>query len=166
MDLIIREIEPQDDLERLTDLIHAAYAPHAAAGLKYWATHQTVADTQKRISSGTCLVALLGREYVGTALFRRHNPESKLPLYREPNVSALAQFCVAPQYKGLGYGKAIHDHGVALMRAAGVKTMALDTAAPAATLIAMYKSWGYQVVGECDWRPFTNYPSVVMTMEL
>nr|WP_324259761.1 GNAT family N-acetyltransferase [Cellvibrio fontiphilus] len=166
MDLIIREFEMGDDVEKLTDLIRAAYAPHAAAGLKYWATHQSVEDTKKRIASGTCLVALREREYVGTALFRRHNPESMLPLYREPSVRALAQFCVAPKYKGMGYGKAIHDHGVALMRVAGVKTMALDTAAPATALINMYSSWGYVLVGECDWRPFTNYPSVVMAMSI
>lgn len=166
MDLTIREFEAGDDVEKLTDLIHAAYAPHAAAGLKYWATHQTVEDTKKRIASGTCLLALHNQEYIGTALFRRHNPESKLPLYREPSVRALAQFCVAPAYKGRGYGKAIHDHGVVLMKVAGVKIMALDTAAPAAALIAMYKSWGYQVVGECDWRPFTNYSSIVMAMDI
>ncbi len=102
MDLTIREFEAGDDVEKLTDLIHAAYAPHAAAGLKYWATHQTVEDTKKRIASGTCLLALHNQEYIGTALFRRHNPESKLPLYREPSVRALAQFCVAPAYKGRG----------------------------------------------------------------
>jgi hypothetical protein len=44
--------------------------------------------------------------------------------------------------------------------------MALDTAAPAEALIALYSSWGYSLVGTCDWRPFTNYPSVVMAKEL
>lgn len=44
--------------------------------------------------------------------------------------------------------------------------MGLDTAQPASTLIAMYESWGYRVVGECDWRPLTNYTSVVMSRQL
>ena len=48
----------------------------------------------------------------------------------------------------------------------GATTLALDTAQPATALIAMYVSWGYRVVGECDWRPFTNYPSVVMAQPL
>ena len=30
----------------------------------------------------------------------------------------------------------------------------------------MYESWGYQVVGECDWRPLTNYTSVLMARSL
>jgi hypothetical protein len=44
--------------------------------------------------------------------------------------------------------------------------MALHTAQPATTLIAMYQSWGYEVVGTCDWRPQTNYLSVLMSKSL
>lgn len=44
--------------------------------------------------------------------------------------------------------------------------MALDTAQPATALIAMYESWSYRVVGECDWRPLTNYTSVLMERDL
>jgi hypothetical protein len=40
--------------------------------------------------------------------------------------------------------------------------MALDTAEPAAGLIELYRHWGYEVVGTHDWRPHTNYVSVVM----
>ena len=39
----------------------------------------------------------------------------------------------------------------------------LDTAAPATDLIDMYVRWGYTVIGECDWRPKTNYLSVVVS---
>jgi hypothetical protein len=30
-------------------------------------------------------------------------------------------------------------------------------------LIALYQRWGYAIVGEVDWRPFTNYASVLMS---
>ena len=40
--------------------------------------------------------------------------------------------------------------------------MALDTAAPAEGLIKMYRRWGYEIVGTRDWRPFTNYESLVL----
>ncbi len=50
---IIRPVNGDDDLERLTKLIHAAYAPHAKLGLRYWGTHQSVGDTIKRFASGT-----------------------------------------------------------------------------------------------------------------
>ncbi len=44
--------------------------------------------------------------------------------------------------------------------------MALDTAAPALGLISMYKAWGYELAGEHDWRPITNYLSVLMIRSL
>ena len=30
----------------------------------------------------------------------------------------------------------------------------------------MHESCGYRVVGECDWRPLTNYTSVLMARDL
>ena len=60
----------------------------------------------------------------------------------------------------------LHTHLLNVARQAGATTLALDTAQPATALIAMYESWGYRMVGECDWRPFTNYPSVVMAQPL
>ncbi|WP_331344573.1 GNAT family N-acetyltransferase [Cellvibrio sp. UBA7661] len=164
MELMIREIQDSDDIEKLTELIRSAYSSHAASGLKYWATHQTVDDTKRRIAMGICLVALHQDEYVGTCLFRRPQPESPVELYRSPRVWTVAQFGVLPEHKGKGIGKAIHARGLALLKQMGVATIALDTAEPAKPLIEMYKSWGYQLVGHCDWRPFTNYPSVVMSM--
>jgi hypothetical protein len=44
----------------------------------------------------------------------------------------------------------------------GGRVIAFDTAAPATKLINLYKRWGYQEVGNVDWRPFTNYLSVVL----
>ena len=48
----------------------------------------------------------------------------------------------------------------------GCTKMALHTAQPAAALIAMYQSWGYALVGTCDWRPHTNFLSVLMSKPL
>jgi hypothetical protein len=33
---VIRDLTLGDNMELLTELIHAAYAPHAAKGLRYW----------------------------------------------------------------------------------------------------------------------------------
>lgn len=44
----------------------------------------------------------------------------------------------------------------------GCRYMALDTAQPAQALIEMYRSWGYVEMGTCDWRPHTNYLSILM----
>lgn len=163
---VIRPVTVADDLERLTALIHAAYAPHARLGLRYWGTHQSVEDTAKRFASGTGLVMVEGDDYVGTATLRPPQPESTVALYRDPTVWSLCQFCISPQAKGRGYGKQLHAYVTEFARQAGAQVLALDTAQPAAALIAMYESWGYQVVGECDWRPLTNYTSALMARSL
>lgn len=159
----IRPLSPTDDLERITHLIHLAYGQHAAAGLRYWGTHQSVSDTTSRFASGQGLVAELAGEYVGTITVRPPQPESPLELYRHPHTWSICQFAVSPRLKGLGLGKALHDAALAHARQSGGQVMALDTAAPAKGLIAMYLGWGYQHVGEHSWQPHTNYDSVLMS---
>ncbi len=41
-----------------------------------------------------------------------------------------------------------------------------DTADPAFELIAMCRRWGCCIVGTCDWRPDTNFTSVIMQLDL
>jgi ribosomal protein S18 acetylase RimI-like enzyme len=158
----IREISDADDLVAITDLVHAAYSPHTQSGLRYWGTHQTVAETAKRIHSGTALLMVNEGRYVGIVIVRPPQPASEVPLYRQPHVWSISQFCVSPEYKGMGYGRRLHEAALSFASRAGAEFMALDTAEPARDLIAMYQGWGYSVVGSCDWRPHTNYESVLM----
>ena len=160
---VIRELRMQDSMARLTRLIHAAYAPHAAEGLRFWGTHQTKEETARRFASGHALVAELDSEYVGTVIARPPQPESPLFLYRHPDVWSISQLAVSPQFKGRGLGRKLHDAAEALTLANGAAVLALDTATPAHALIAMYGAWGYRVVGSHDWRPHTNYLSTVMS---
>ncbi|WP_233259495.1 GNAT family N-acetyltransferase [Ramlibacter sp. WS9] len=155
-----------DGLVRLTQLIHAAYAPQAAKGLHYWGTHQSVDDTRKRLASGHSLVAETEGEIVGTITVRPPQPDSPVALYRDAGTWTICQFAVDPVSKGTGLGKALHEAAVAHALLNGALAVALDTAAPAVGLIAMYRAWGYETVGEVDWRPHTNYLSVVMHKSL
>lgn len=158
----IRPLEPDDDLVRLTELIHSAYAPHANDGLRYFGTYQSVDDTTARYAQGFGLVAVFDGAYVGTITVRPPQPESPAELYREPYTWTIGQFAVSPSFKGRGLGKALHQAAMEFARARGGQKMALDTAAPALGLISMYKAWGYELAGEQDWRPTTNYLSVLM----
>lgn len=158
----IRAIHACDNLVALTTLIHAAYATQAARGLRYWGTHQTPDDTRKRFEQGFGFVALMGDQLAGTITVRPPQPDSRVVLYRDPHTWTLGQFAVHPEMKGLGLGRKLHDHAMVIAGSHGASTMALDTAAPAASLIAMYQRWGYELAGEADWRPHTNYVSVVM----
>jgi GNAT superfamily N-acetyltransferase len=162
----IRQIEASEDLSELTSMIRAAYAPHAERGLRYWATHQTVEDTAKRIAQGVAFVGEQTGKFVATVALSRPDPESKVPLLREPTTWSFGQFAVHPDYKGKGFGKRIHDAASQYAAANGCSVMALHTAQPAVELIEMYKSWGYAQVGTCDWRPHTNFLSVLMSKSL
>lgn len=162
----IRCLSPQDDLIALTDLVHAAYAHRAAANLRYWATHQTVEDTAGRYAKGQGLIAELEGKIVGTLTVRPHQPNSEVPLFRDPGTWTLSQFGVLPELQGHGIGRQLHGAALAYAQKHGGQIMALDTAAPATDLIEMYLKWGYKLVGECDWRPHTNYLSVLMSRSI
>ena len=162
----IRDLAPGDSMKLLTELVHAAYAPHAARGLRYWGTHQTVDDTATRFRSGHGLVAEFNGTYVGTITVRPPQPQSPIALYRDRHTWTVSQFAVAPSFKDRHLGKALHQAAIAHVLRHGGKSMALDTAAPAVALIAMYLSWGYRVVGRHDWQPHTNYVSIVMSLPL
>jgi GNAT superfamily N-acetyltransferase len=159
----VRRVSPTDDFAALTELLHRAYAIHAARGLRYWATHQTVEDTVKRFAGGQGFVALLGDQYVGTLTVRPPDSNAKVPLYRRPGTWTLCQFGILPEAQGRGIARLLHAAAVDHARENGGITLALDTAAPATALIDLYLRWGYTVVGECDWRPHTNYLSIVMS---
>lgn len=162
----IRLIAPTDSMEELTRLIHAAYAPHAQGGLRFWATHQSVEDTRRRFAAGQGLIAVLEHTPVGTLTLRPPQPGAPLALFRDPGVWTIGQFAVAPAFKGRGLGRLLHEEAVRRAILGGGHTLALDTAEPATALIRKYQEWGYRVVGHCDWRPNTNYPSVVMALPL
>ena len=164
--LFCREIAVSDDLAALTQLIRSAYAPHAAGGLRYWATHQSTEDTARRLASGHGFVGELDGRVVATVTLRRPELDSKVELLREPGTWSFGQFAVAPEHKRKGLGKQVHDFALAYAATHGCTKMALHTAQPAAALIAMYQSWGYAVVGTCDWRPHTNFLSVLMSKPL
>ena len=164
--LTIRPIAHDDDLITLTALIHAAYAPHAEKGLRYWGTHQKVQDTAQRLASGQGFIAESKGEMLGTVLVRSPQPDSPVALYQDITTWTICQLAVAPQFKGYGIGRALHDAALAHVAAHGGTSTALDTAAPALGLITLYRAWGYEIVGEHDWRPHTNYLSVLMRRTL
>ncbi len=161
-DLVVRPVEARDDLVALTDLVHAAYATHAASGLMFWGTHQSVADTARRLASGQGFLALADGELVGTITVRPPQESSPVPLYCLPDIWSFCQFAVHPGWKGRGVGTALHERALRHAAAHGARRVALDTASPAAGLIRMYRSWGYEECGHCDWRPNTNYLSTLM----
>src|SRR5262245_12079337 len=97
---VIRPIRSEDSLESLTELLHRAYAGLAKMGLRYLATHQSVDETRRRISGGTCYIAELNNQIVGTITWRRGREGNKPPeVYSRTDVAIFGQFGVEPHFQ-------------------------------------------------------------------
>lgn len=164
----LREFRLADDdgrVPELTSLLHRAYAPLAAMGLRYVATHQDDATTRRRIAPGECLVAERGGRLVGTITWYAGDNHSACRWYHREDVAGFGQFGVEPELKGRGIGAALLAEVERRAAAAGFAEIACDTASPAADLIAMYSRRGYREVERVRWDA-TNYESVVLSKRL
>ncbi|MBI5868002.1 MAG: GNAT family N-acetyltransferase [candidate division Zixibacteria bacterium] len=157
----IRRLAQSDSIEALTELIHRAYAPLGARGLNFTAVDQSTEVTRERIGWGTCFVATLGSDLVGTIVVRATHTNSVCPDFNKPGVATVHQFAVAPELQGAGIGSALLSAAEAWARESGFAELLLDTAQPVTELIEYYKRHGYNQVTTVQW-PGKTYRSVVM----
>ena len=165
-DLTTRRLEEGDSLAELTDLLHRAYARHAARGLHFVATHQDVATTAKRVANGETFVCTLDGRLVATVTLRPPSIETGCPWYERRDVAVLTQLAVDPALGRLGIGSMLVERCAARAGELGMAELALDTSEHAEDLIAYYTSRGFRLVDRADWRPHVNYRSVVMSRAL
>lgn len=146
----------------ITTLLHTAYAPLAAMGLRFMATHQDDSMTLQRLRSGWSFLAYQGENLIGTITLRKSEPASSCAWYRNPEVFTFGQFAVRPDFQRQGIGQALLRHVEQLAAAEGARELALDTAEGAAHLIRWYQKRGYRQVDLVSWDE-TNYRSVVLS---
>lgn len=166
---VIRLLRTADSLEELTALLHRAYAPLAAAGMHYVATHQSVDVTRSRCAKGECWLAERHGRVVGTVTLVPPGGASgpdEPELYRGPDVAVFTQFAVEPALQRGGVGSALLAHVESRAAALGATTIALDTSEHAHALIGWYLARGYAHAGRADWRPVVNYESVLLAKPL
>jgi GNAT superfamily N-acetyltransferase len=163
---VVRPLEPSDSIAELTALLHRAYASLAEQGFRFWATQQSENDTRKRISDGHCYVAVMQGKIVGTITLRRRERTKGSPWYDRPDVASFGQFAVEPEFQRRGIGLALLNQVERRAREEGVVELALDTAEGASALIEMYSKLGYRFIEHVDWRPDTNYRSVILSKRL
>lgn len=154
-----------DEVPALTSLLHRAYAPLAARGLRYVASHQTETTTRDRISRGECWVADLDGAAVGTVTWYRTTPDSDCGHYRRTDVAHFGQYAVEPHLQGRGIGAALLGQVERRAAEEGFAHLACDTAEPATDLIALYERRGFRRVGTVRWES-VNYRSVVLSKPL
>jgi GNAT superfamily N-acetyltransferase len=161
----LRLLDPGDEIPLLTALLHRAYAPLAARGMRYLASHQDDATTRRRISGGECWLAEMGGQLIGTITLRDADRTSGCPWYDRPDVASFGQFAVHPACQSRGVGSRLIDHVEQRARLKGMAELALDTAETADDLIAFYTRRGYRFVDHVRWDA-VNYRSVVLSKRL
>ena len=158
----IRQLDKNDSLEDLTSLIRRAYRQLADLGFLYWGTHQTVEDTQKRIASGECYVAVHAGKIIGTIKLTPPEKTFTHPWYERPDVATFHQFAIDPDYQKQGFGSTLLEFIEKRAVELGVAELACDTAEGATHLINIYLKRGYRQIGTADWD-MTNYKSIILS---
>lgn len=162
----IRRLHATDSLGALTQLLHRAYAPLAAMGLRYRATHQDVATTARRIAHGECYVMAEGTRVVGTVLLTPPaEPAAHCAWYDRPDVAVISQLAVEPDLQRQGLGKGLLNFAERRALNLGALEVSIDTAEPAVHLIELYHARGYRFICYTQWN-HTNYRSVVLSKRL
>ncbi|MEN6626780.1 MAG: GNAT family N-acetyltransferase [Candidatus Sumerlaeia bacterium] len=165
-DILIRLINANDSMEELTELLHRAYAAHAAAGMNFTAADQDADETRRRIAIGEPYVAELNHRIVGTIILRAPGVLTYgIPYFEKPGVAYFAQFAVDPDYQKHGIGSRLVEFVERRAAELKIPELALDTAEPAAELIAWYDRRGYKPVDITQW-PGKTYRSVILSKKL
>ena len=157
-----RFLLPADDPIAITDMLHRGYAPLAAAGMRFMASHQTVDVTTRRMARGDTIVAVADHRHVGIVTLASPTATTGSPHYDRPDVASVGQFAVEPDFQGTGIGSTLLTMAERLACARGVRELALDTAEPAHHLIRFYSLRGYRFVEFVRW-PDVNYRSVILS---
>ena len=164
--LVVRRREERDSYERMTEILHAAYARLAAMNLRFKAVDQPVSVTRERAERGECFVAELDGTLVGTlTLYPSGLEDAPSEWYRRADVAIFSQFGVDPSLQAQGIGRrmiaAVEDRA----REIGAVELALDTAEPATHLVDWYTRLGFRFIEYAQWG-HTNYRTVILSKTL
>lgn len=156
--------DESDNVARLTEFFHRAYAEHASQGRRFFGSYQSVEDTRRRVQKGECWVAAVDDDFVGSVTvsgpggFAAGYPAS-------PRAGSFAQLAVDPRWRGAGLGSALLVLAEDRLAALGCDAVVIDTSSEAGDLIAWYERKGYEAVGRWRWQ-VTNYDSTVLRKSL
>lgn len=170
--MVTAEFEPRryrpEDAPELTRLLNGAYRELKDMGLNFTAATQGVETTRRRVAEGVCWVVEHEGRVSATMTMSVPPSEDIRSLSehaRQPDTGWLCQVAVGPELRGRAVAKTLFDVACAWAINHGIRTVGLDTAAPAEHLVAMYTRWGFEHVDDVHF-PGKTYDSVVMTREL
>lgn len=130
--------------------------------LHFMATHQDDTITKERISKGTCFLAEIDGEVIGTVTL--YSPENMggTPWYEKEGIAKFGQFAIEPEYQKQGIGSLLMDYIEEETRRRNISELALDTSELAHHLISYYEKRGYRFIEHVQWKD-VNYRSVIMS---
>jgi len=163
--VLIRDLRPEDSVDELTEIIHAAYRNLGDLGLNYTAVDQDASVTRSRAERGHRLVAEAEGRLIGTVTSYGPGGGRGCDWYRLPKVARFGQLAVSPEHQGRGIGSNLIAEVERRSKEAGATDLALDTAEPALHLLDYYTRRGYLVVEHAQWAGKT-YRSVIMSKRL
>lgn len=161
--VVIRRFDARrDSWDRVTALLHRAFAPLAGVGLHCQCADQDASVTQSRAQAGECFVSVSHGQVIGTMTLVPHDPYSPCEHYRRPGVATLHQFAVEPARQMAGVGTAMLAFAGRWAAQHGLQQLALDTPFPATALIAYYRKQGFSLVDVVRF-PGRGYDSAVFS---
>ncbi len=114
---------PTDNLDVITGLPHEAYAPLAAAGMRFVASHQDAVTTRQRLEDGETFVAPAGDLIVGIVTLKEVHATHGTPFCDRSDVADCGQFADRPSYQGHGIGSRLIELVERRAREKGLRTV-------------------------------------------
>src|SRR4051812_15650724 len=120
----------------ITRILHAAYAPLAAQGMHYLASHQPPSKTLERLLEGFAWLIFWNGKLAGTvSLYEGRTKKIRAPYYEGDGVWLFGQFAIEPALQRGGIGSRVMDFLESEAARLGAAELALDTSENAARLI-------------------------------
>lgn len=135
-----RLINQSDSIEKINQILRAAYSSLAANGMKYAASHEDIEATRKNIAKGECHLVISNSEIIGCVTIRRPGAELGPAWYSNSGVITFGRFAINPNYQGRGIGSKFLDYIENRARELGAKELALDTSEKATHLSKCMKN--------------------------
>jgi GNAT superfamily N-acetyltransferase len=156
----------RSDISSVTELLHRAYAPLAAAGWNYSAASQDDGVTLDRLQAGDTIFARIDSAIVATGtIYLKPLHQLQSAVYCLTAGSSFGQFAVEPRLQSMGIGHELLSRLESLAREADCTFIACDTAEHAEHLRAYYGRRGYEPVEHVHWQG-KHYNSVVLVKSL
>src|SRR5262249_6409682 len=123
--IVYRYLAETDDIDSITEMLHDAYAPLAARGMRFLASHQNSSVTRYRMQKGETIIAADDGLVVGVATLKPPGRSEGSPFYERSDVAGFGQFAVRPSHQEKGIGSALLQLAEERAAQLGAKYLAL-----------------------------------------